>query len=143
MEKSKLKKAAFRLKNFKVTKFNFDFTEKELDFESIVVGFLPRGEFVKKDSTFNLYIKFHAFDEDSEENIFTAEIVGFFTFKEVEAFDDIPTFFYKNAIAILYPFLRAFVSNITLQANIGHTLILPTMNLSSLEAKLIDSTEEI
>ncbi|MBK7039827.1 MAG: protein-export chaperone SecB [Bacteroidetes bacterium] len=52
---------------------------------------------------------------------------------------EIPTFFYKNCIAIIFPYLRAFLSTLTLQANVK-PLILPLMNLSGLEKPLIENT---
>ncbi|CAM4366664.1 hypothetical protein AQBE111736_13510 [Aquirufa beregesia] len=45
-------------------------------------------------------------------------------------------------MAILFPYLRAFISLVTLQINIP-PLILPTLNLSSLEADLRKNTFNI
>jgi len=65
--------------------------------------------------------------------------------KAIFDFDDdakeagIPDYFYKNSIAIVYPFIRSFISSLTLQANVK-LILLPTMNLSSLEAPLKENT---
>lgn len=53
--------------------------------------------------------------------------------------EDIPSYFYANSIAILFPYVRAFVSTVTLQANL-QPMILPTYNLSSLKDLLIENT---
>lgn len=53
--------------------------------------------------------------------------------------EDIPSYFYANSIAILFPYVRAFLSTVTLQANI-QPVILPTYNLSSLKDSLIENT---
>ncbi|RZJ69804.1 MAG: hypothetical protein EOO49_16235 [Flavobacterium sp.] len=58
-----------------------------------------------------------------------------FSFEEIDTFEEIPTFFYRNAIAIIFPYVRAFVSSVTALANIT-PLILPTYNLGDLEAPL-------
>ncbi|EXZ22215.1 pretranslocase subunit SecB family protein, partial [Bacteroides fragilis str. S13 L11] len=52
---------------------------------------------------------------------------------------EIPNFFYPNSIAILFPYVRAFVSTLTLQANIK-PILLPTLNLSSLQDTLRENT---
>jgi len=56
--------------------------------------------------------------------------------------EDIPDFFYKNSIAILFPYLRAYLSLVTTQANVPG-IILPTYNLSGLEEELRSNTTEI
>lgn len=55
---------------------------------------------------------------------------------------DIPDFFYANSIAIIFPYIRAFVSTLTLQANIP-PIVLPTLNLSQLRTILRDNTQEV
>ena len=47
--------------------------------------------------------------------------------------------FISNSIAILFPYVRAFVSTLTLQANIK-PILLPTLNLSSLQDILRENT---
>lgn len=44
-------------------------------------------------------------------------------------------------MAILFPYIRAFVSTVTLQANVM-PILLPTVNLSSLESRLRENTKE-
>jgi preprotein translocase subunit SecB len=62
-----------------------------------------------------------------------------FVFREPVLLEEIPDYFYLNSIAILFPYVRAFVSIITLQANIN-PLMLPTMNLASLQETLKKNT---
>jgi preprotein translocase subunit SecB len=64
---------------------------------------------------------------------------GLFKFHHISTFEEIPSFFYRNAIAILFPYLRSFVSIVTTQAN-NPGVILPTLNLSSLEGDLRNAT---
>lgn len=53
--------------------------------------------------------------------------------------DELPEFFYANSIAIIFPYVRAFISTVSLQANVP-SIVLPTMNLSSLRETLAQST---
>jgi len=138
---STIKTAAFRLADFKINSFNF-INDDKLKSDEIIVDFLPKGEFDKKKNRFNLHIEFKASNDKTKEDFLQVNIVGIFVFENIKSMDDIPAFFYKNAIAILYPYLRAFVSNVTLQANIMN-LILPTMNLSALEPVLKESITEL
>ncbi|MBZ9786418.1 protein-export chaperone SecB [Psychroflexus sp. CAK57W] len=134
-------KAAFYLKDFEISKFNFSKIAHS-ERENVSIGFDPEGSYSLKDKIFYLTLKFRLFNNDSKEDYFNAIITGFFAFQNVNSLEEVPTYFYKNSIAILYPYLRAFVSSVTLQANIK-SVILPTMNLSSLEPELLNSTKEI
>ena len=137
---SEIKKAAFGLIDFRVNQFNFKYDDS-FDSKKVSIEFNPRGEFNTKDGVYNLYINFRAFNKKNDIEFFNSEIMGVFLFTNVDAVSSIPSFFYKNAIAILYPYLRAFVSTVTLQSNISN-ILLPTMNLGSLESTLKESTKE-
>jgi len=64
---------------------------------------------------------------------------GVFKFTNVSSLEEIPSYFYRNSVAILFPYLRAYISIITNQANTP-PLVLPTMNLVSLEKPLKENT---
>lgn len=70
------------------------------------------------------------------------EAVGKFTFSTeeiIDKIDDISPFFYINSSALLFPYLRAYISTLTnLSANT--TVNLPTLNLTSLGEELKKST---
>jgi len=65
-----------------------------------------------------------------------------FSFRDVDRLEDIPDYFYPNAIAILFPYVRAFVSTLTLQANMP-ALVIPTMNLTALKDDFKNNTKQI
>ncbi|MGO3805987.1 MAG: protein-export chaperone SecB [Sphingobacterium sp.] len=67
---------------------------------------------------------------------------GIFEFINVSQFSEIPDFFYTNCIAILFPYLRSYISTVTVQSNIK-PIILPTLNLTPLAKKLRESSKEI
>lgn len=71
----------------------------------------------------------------NDSRIIEVNCLASFLFKGVESIDDIPTYFYSNSIAIVFPYVRAFVSTLTLQANYS-PIVLPTMNLSDLNSQL-------
>lgn len=136
-----LKKAAFSLSTYKITKANIDFAKQELTDE---IGLIldPSGEFKKSESIFDLKIIFKAGTSNMESVLVECEMHGWFKFSNVDAQEDIPDYFFRNSIAIIFPYLRSFISTLTLQANTKN-LILPTMNLSNLESVLKSNVTEV
>lgn len=143
------KKAAFKIKDYKFIEFHLkeSFSEGELS-----VGFSPSGEYNETSGEFVLYLSFIAFKEE-DENIEITDIMEkeaplkvtlktTFIFDSIIPYSEIPSFFYKNSIAIIFPYLRAFISTLTLQANMK-PLILPLMNLTGLEQPLMENTKVI
>lgn len=132
-------KAAFQLEKYLFNKIAINLENKGND--EMVVDFNPSGVYIQEKSQYNLKFTFKAFfEEQGIENPYVLiECTGFFKFEDVQDTDQIPSFFYRNAIAILFPYLRAFVSMVTLQANVA-PVVLPTLNLSDLEQPLKDNT---
>ncbi|UWY29372.1 protein-export chaperone SecB [Flavobacterium sp. TR2] len=132
-------KAAFQLDKYLFSKVNIDIDNKGDN--DMKVEFIPSGAFIPAHSQFEITFVFKAFYEEyePEKPYVVIECKGLFVFENIKSIDEIPSFFYRNAIAILFPYLRAFVSMVTLQANLA-PVVLPTLNLSDLEQPLKDST---
>jgi preprotein translocase subunit SecB len=135
-----MKQAAFSLKHYTFTKVDIDYLKKS-DTPDISIDIKPSGIFDKEDSNYKLSFIFSATTNDDKPFIVVV-CDSIFRLKNVKSIEEIPSFFYKNSIAILFPYIRAFVSTITLQAN-REPMILPTMNLSVLESTLKEHTREI
>lgn len=134
-------KAAFVFKTFKVPYCTFD--DRNHSGREVKMGFSPSGRYFSKTGEFELTLKFITHDiEDNDKVIFDLIAIAIFKFDNLISHKDIPTFFYQNAIAIMFPYLRAFVSTLTLQSN-TKLLQLELMNLSSLEKPLMDNTIKI
>lgn len=130
--------ASFQLNDYIFNDIMLRF-EKELPKE-LSVDIVPSGIFYKENTSFELTAQFIAFAEGHKENPFIKiKCKGSFLFKNTKSLDDIPEFFYRNALAILFPYLRSFISVLTLQSNIP-PLVLPTYNLSELEKPLRENT---
>ena len=94
----------------------------------------------QKTGTFALQLMFRGTEDKEGGNTFIqVKAEAIFKFQDNFPFKDLPDFFYKNSIAILFPYLRAFISNMTLQAN-APIVILTVMNLGNLEQPLKDAT---
>ena len=122
--------AKFQLTNYFFNKLELNF-EKDIP-KNINVNFDVRGEYLSENNLFDIHLKFTAFPKEDREDIFiTVNCVGNFKFENVNSIDEIPPYFYANAIAILFPYLRSSVSILTVQANVT-ALVLPTLNLIEL-----------
>ncbi|MBR4327864.1 MAG: protein-export chaperone SecB [Bacteroidales bacterium] len=135
-----MEKAMFSLESFNFSKVMLDLEPSP---KTITIGQLePRGIFNAKSREYLLTILFTAKDSETEKEIISLKCISVFKFStDVNSVNDIPFFFFANSIAIMYPYIRAFVSTLSLQANYK-PIILPTMNLSSLKDILMKNTSE-
>ena len=133
------KRAVFGFENYKINEFSF--REPGVAKDNLSIHFDPSGVYSIKDGKYSLYLKFRAFQEDEnsvQTDFITTDLVATFDIG-VATFEEIPVYFYRNSIAIVYPYLRAFITTLTVQANVK-TLIMPVLNLSELEGPLKEHT---
>lgn len=136
-----MKRAAFKLENYTFKKVNIDLDLRNA--EEVEINFVPSGKFKKTESTslFELSFAFFAKSKKTDFPFIEIQCIATFEFAENISYSDIPEFFYANCIAIIFPYVRAYISTVTLQANIT-PILLPTMNLSSLAKPLRENTRE-
>lgn len=105
------------------------------------LSFAPSGIYDKSAKTFFLRFVFTA--TQGEDNTTIVKIVcnATFEFKESLDIDAIPEYFYPNSLAIVFPYVRAFVSSVTLQSNMVVPILIPTLNLTGLQSTLKANTE--
>lgn len=136
-----MEQATFTFKKYQIEKFSFDIENATNERTSVKID--PTGEFISDENKFVLTFQFFAFDKELgfEKSFVDCLLSADFIFSEdVKSIEDIPTYFYANSIAIVFPYLRAFISSLTIQANIN-PVILPTMNLTSLSVPLKESVK--
>jgi preprotein translocase subunit SecB len=132
------KNAAFKFKGFRIPSFSYD--ESGKSGPALILNFVPNGRYSQKDGVFELTLEMYGNEpEDKKKQIIYLKLLSFFEFEKGLPIEEIPSYFYKNAIAIVFPYIRSFASTLTLQANC-RLLILGLMNLSNLEAPLIKNT---
>ncbi|WP_272151385.1 protein-export chaperone SecB [Tenacibaculum aiptasiae] len=133
-----MNRAAFSLENYSFDKINIDYSNYSK--ETSDIDFQPSGEYFPEQGIYELKLVFIALSNKKE--FVRIECVAQFEFEDNISGEEIPTYFYRNSIAIIFPYIRSFVSTITLQANIN-PIILPTLNLSDLTETLRESTKII
>jgi preprotein translocase subunit SecB len=138
---SKPKKAAFSFQSYKVSSIILN--EPPAQEEIISVQFNPSGKYFLQEGRYILQLDFIASTEEKENKFLSISLESVFIFdeKNIEA-KQLPIYFYRNCIAIVFPYMRAIVSTITSVTN-SRPLLLPLLNLSSLEEPLKKNTEEI
>jgi preprotein translocase subunit SecB len=132
-----MQKASFSITNYQFPKVIIDL-EKHLN-SDLNVNFETNGVYDSANSSFDLFFTVKVSNNEQSAAFVEVSCKGVFKFEEVNNFNEIPDFFYRNSIAILFPYLRAFVSMVTTQANVPG-IILPTLNLSHLEHDLKNNT---
>lgn len=134
-------KAAFKFVKFQIP--NFTYNHSNLNDTTLKLLFSPQGSFNEGEGIFEIELNLKGVDETNPDNtIIDIKCISVFKFENVLNINEIPDFFYKNAIAIAFPYIRSFISTLTIQANTG-TILLGLMNLSNLEQPLRDNTTVI
>ncbi len=138
-----MEKVAFKFHNYYFTKAKIEFPEQTDSNLDLNVKFIPKGGFFKDDATFKLDLEviISSRKKELETKLVEVDCHSEFVFSEQIDLCDIPGFFYPNSIAIVFPYIRAFISTLSLQANMN-PIILPTMNLTSLQEELKNNTIE-
>lgn len=133
---TQVKPATFSFKNFRFNKVYLDLPN--LDPETTFnINFAPSGIFIPSKKMFQLTVVFSASIGDKK--AIEISCISLFEFEEGINFDSIPEYFYGNSIAIVFPYIRSFISTMTLQANM-RPIVLPIYNMVNLKSDLIENT---
>lgn len=123
-------KSSFKFNGYLVKHSEINLSENIPDGEKLKIEIEPSG--IKKGIDFTLTLSLHLHDDGGLFDL-KADVLGYFTFKD--EVNVIPNYFTLNAPAILFPYIRAYVSLLTSLSGKG-TVNLPTLNLSGLSDKL-------
>lgn len=127
MNTNNVKQARFRLKNYIITETVIKLTRKTIG-KDIQVGISPEGKLNEKDKSFTLTLKVVVKDNKRYLDI-NINIDSVFEY-DADSIQELLPFICNNAPAILFPYIRAYISNITALGGIA-PIILPTLNLES------------
>jgi len=136
----KVEKSAFQFKGFQIVETHIVKKEGQEVSGNIHLDFNPRGKILKNQNLYNILlgITIHDDDESIKANV---EAIGYFEFSDSIDQDTLDNLFYVNAPAILFPYIRAYISTLTNLSGI-ETVTLPTINLSSIGGVLQKNTTE-
>ena len=132
-----MEKAAFSIINYQFDRVQVDLNNHKS--KDLSLNFETKGLYDSENRNFELQFVVNVGNKEAENPFVEISCKGTFKFENVSSFEEIPDFFYRNSIAILFPYVRAYLSLVTTQANVPG-IILPTLNLSNLETELKTNT---
>lgn len=129
--------SSFQFKGYKIIESHIKQNHENIAHD-LKLSFSPKGEIDKTQSIFLLTLETKIEDDN---NAFSANIIAkaTYTFDKDADPAHIDNFFYINAPAILFPYIRAYISTLTTLSG-TKPVTLPTLNLSSLGKDLKDNT---
>jgi len=130
----------FQFNNFLIKNSLFELSDNNETIGDLSVGFKSSAKLDFEKGRFELELGIFVSDENEMLKI-EIDSVGYFSFENLTK-DDLPNFLYINAPAILFPYLRAYISSLTTLSGI-RPIVLPTLNLTALKEDLQSNTEEV
>jgi len=130
--------ATFSLVNYRFDKVEMNFSLSN-EGDTWLISIVPQGLYTPEAGEYELSFLFQGKLGENGKSFIKVHCSAIFSFGCSIKLEEIPSYFYANSIAILFPYVRAFISTVTLQANIP-LVLLPTYNLSSLQEELKNNT---
>ena len=126
-----IKKSEFSFRDFLISKS--DFYRKPVDKEQNTydISIVPSGIIHEKDKVFQLNLEVEVTEKNDRFKAIVI-IIGFFEFTEVLDENQLTNYFYTNAPAILFPYVRAYIASLTALSGM-ETVNLPPINMSAPE----------
>lgn len=120
--------AKFRFSGYQILKSNIDIKDPDNINDNLDIKFKKSSGINEVDNKYKLDID--VIIEDEDKNLFVEVICnGFFEFDKNITDKEKDIFFNTSAPAILFPYLRAYISTLTTLSGMK-PIILPTINLS-------------
>lgn len=109
--------------------------------KTISIQFDPKGIVYKENSNFQLHLGVKIEDKNKVINI-DVQAIGNYMFEKSIELDQIDNFFFVNAPALLFPYIRAYISTLTNLSGF-EPINLPTLNMIKLGEDLKKNTSEV
>ncbi len=135
MENSK-----FQFKGFTIVRSLIE-RKSEKGSQKLTLKFSPRGLINKGQNTFQLQLGVKIEDIDKTFNI-EIDAIANYIFEDTECMDNLGIYFYTNAPALLFPYIRAYIATLTNLSGF-EPINLPTLNMTQLGAELEKNVSEI
>lgn len=141
MDKNLLKKSSLKFIDFIIADLTIERDPNYSLNGEIDLSINPSGIYNKLENTYQLSLVIEVSDDKKGFKIL-AKAIGFFEIKPGEDENNLSNYFYTNAPAIMFPYIRSYISAITALSNL-ETVNLPIMNLSLLKTSLKENTSII
>lgn len=132
-----VKSSKFSLAYFLVEKSLIERKPKKHDLDPII-DISPSGILDKERNIFQLNLDVNITDNKGTYQV-SVSAVALFAFKEIATLENISDYFFTNAPAIMFPFVRSYISALTALSGMN-AIYIPIINMSSLKSKLQENT---
>lgn len=134
-------KSKFQFKGYTITRSLIECRKRDELPEELFIAFSPKGIIDRKKGAFQLSLGVTVADESKSFRI-EIDATADYIFEKKTALDELDTFFYVNAPALLFPHIRAYISTLTNLSGFP-PITLPTLNTTALGAELRDHTHSL
>ncbi len=134
-------KSTFQFDNFKIIRSVFEKKEGDAS-QKINLHFSPKAKYYKEIAKFELFLGLTINDINNLLHI-EVDAIAQFTLGGKTEEKDISNYFYVNAPALLFPYIRAYIATLTTLSGYLKPITLPTLNLITLAKQLESNTEII
>ncbi|MBN2745408.1 MAG: protein-export chaperone SecB [Bacteroidales bacterium] len=129
----------FQFKSFKISRSLIERFDSETS-KKISLEFSPKGIVNKEDGIFQLNLRVKIADQNNSFNI-EIDAMANYHFENKLDIDTLNSYFFVNAPALLFPYLRAYISTLTNLSGF-EPINLPTLNMTRLGEDLKKNTSE-
>ena len=133
--------AKFRFSDFIIKKSLIEKKDSESG-SNFNINIQPEGKIFRKDQKFQLELKTIIKDNNDVVNIEVVTLGNFYFDQEI-ASEQLHKYFFLNAPAIMFPYIRAYITTLTSLSGYKPIILLPTLNLSSIGEQLKENTSDI
>lgn len=130
----------FQFKGFKIIRSTIE-RKEDIPSVDVKIGFNPQGIINNEENSFQLIMDVKIEDENDSFFIEIKAVANYLFDKSVSK-ETLESLFYINAPALLFPYLRAYISTLTNLSGF-EAINLPTMNLQALGDELKANTSEV
>lgn len=124
--------ARFKFKNYLITDASIKLTGEPIS-DNVQFGIEPEGKLNRSNKTFILTLRVIVKDEKKNLEL-NMSVKGIFEY-EADNMEELLPFICTNAPAIVFPYIRAYISNITALGGMS-PIILPTLNIEGVGKEL-------
>lgn len=138
-------RASFRLKDYRVVRseINLDIASESLllqEPESLIIDIDPKGSLLDTERhLLSLRMNVGVYSDKKEVDI-KVSLVAHFEYKSTQE-DELDAYIVYNAPAIIFPYVRAYISSLTGLSGIS-PIILPTLKMEKFGKKLLELLNE-
>ena len=133
-----VKKAKFQFNGYRIEKSFIELKENNPN-DTFSIKFDPQGVIYQSESRFQLTLNINI-ENENKTAIIEVSAVADFIYENIEP-DKFDAYLFLNGPALLFPYIRAYISTLTTLSGIK-SVTLPTLNLVSLRKQLKDNTKK-